>query len=286
MTSGRRDGFGARLRRAMDRYGPLCVGIDPHPELLAAWDLPADPAGLERFALGAVDALAGQVGVFKPQSAFFEAHGAAGIAVLERTLAAVRDAGRLTVLDVKRGDIGSTVSAYAAAYLEDGAPLVADAVTLAPYSGVDGLEPAFSSAERAGRGVFVLARTSTAEGRSIQLARTAAGPTVGQHVLDRVARRNAGVAPLGPVGVVVGATGEHGLDLSGLNGPILAPGLGAQGATPSDLPRMFGAAIGRVLPAASRSVLGHGPEPAALRAAVVRLRDELAMLPGLASDRG
>jgi orotidine-5'-phosphate decarboxylase len=120
----------------------------------------ADVGGLESFALGVVEALAPEVALIKPQSAFFERYGARGVAVLERVLVAVRDAGALVLLDVKRGDIGSTMAAYAAAYLSDGAPLAADAITVSPYLGVGALDPAFELAGRTGRGVFVLALTS------------------------------------------------------------------------------------------------------------------------------
>ncbi len=112
--------FGARLAAAMDDLGPLCVGIDPHPGLLAAWGLPDDPAGLRSFALRVVDAVAGRVAALKPQSAFFERHGAAGVAVLEEVLAAARGSGSQVILDAKRGDIGSTMAGYVDAYLRDG----------------------------------------------------------------------------------------------------------------------------------------------------------------------
>lgn len=277
MRAGGGEGFATRLHRTRDRHGPLCVGIDPHPALLADWGLPGDAAGVERFALSAVDALAGEIGVLKPQSAFFEAHGSRGIAVLERVLAAARDAGLLVVLDVKRADIGSTVSAYTAAYLDGDSPLAADAITVSPYLGFGALEPALQAAEQSGRGVFVLARTSNPEGAEIQLAHTTPDVSVAQSVVDAVSQRNrAGVG--GAIGVVVGATAAHGLDLTGLGGPILAPGLGAQGAVPNDLPRIFGPAIRDVVPVASRAVLRHGPDPASLRLAAARLRDELAAL--------
>ncbi|MDQ3988367.1 MAG: orotidine-5'-phosphate decarboxylase [Actinomycetota bacterium] len=270
--------FGARLVELMAARGPLCVGIDPHPELLREWGLDDDPGGLERFARTAVDALAGEIAVLKPQSAFFERHGSAGIAVLERTLAQTRDAGALVLLDVKRGDIGSTMSAYAQAYLADGAPLAADAITVSPYLGVGSLEPAFALAARTGRGVFVLARTSNPEGAPMQRS----GPA--QFVVDALAERNAGGIPLGDLGVVVGATVEPGeLDLDALNGPVLAPGVGAQGATVDALPRIFGSAPRHelprhVLPATARDVLRHGPDPAGMRAAALRVRDAAAAL--------
>jgi orotidine-5'-phosphate decarboxylase len=267
--------FGARLTGAAAKHGPLCVGIDPHPGLLASWGLTDDAAGVERFGRTVVAALAGRVALVKPQSAFFERHGSAGVAALERVLTDARDAGLLTLLDVKRGDIGSTMDGYAQAYLADGSPLAADAITLSPYLGFGSLAPALDLAAATGRGAFVLARTSNLEGAEVQTAELA-GRSVAQRVVDEVAARNAGADPLGAVGVVVGATGEHGLDLGSLNGPVLVPGLGAQGATPDDLAARFAGVAGLVLPTASRSVLRHGPDPDALRAAAADLAGALA----------
>jgi orotidine-5'-phosphate decarboxylase len=266
--------FGARLAAAVAERGPLCVGIDPHRELLAAWGLADDPAGLERFSRGALEALAGEVALVKPQSAFFERHGSAGVAVLERLLADAREAGLLVVLDVKRGDIGSTMGGYAEAYLTDGAPLAADAVTLSPYLGFGSLAPALATAEASGRGVIVLARTSNPDGASVQSAERD-GHSVAQGMVDGAAAANAGATPLGWVGVVVGATRDHGLDLSALNGPVLAPGLGAQGATPADLAARFAGVSGVVLPSVSRAVLARGPDRTALRDEVRSWRDAL-----------
>jgi orotidine-5'-phosphate decarboxylase len=267
-------GFGARLVAAVRERGALCVGIDPHPDLLRAWGLPADAAGLERFALSTVHALAGTVAVLKPQAAFFEAHGSRGVAVLERTIAEASARGAIVVLDVKRGDIGSTMAAYAAAYLTDGSPLAADAVTLSPYLGFASLRPALDAASLGGRGVFVLARTSNVDGAAVQTAVVQNGRTVAQSIVDAAAAENAGARPVGDVGVVIGATAPHGLDLSRLNGPVLAPGLGAQGATAADLWTVFGGTA-LLLPSASRDVLRHGPDPMALRRAADDLLAEL-----------
>jgi orotidine-5'-phosphate decarboxylase len=275
VTNAARATFGGRLDAAVSRFGALCVGIDPHPGLLAEWGLTDDPEGLERFAMSCVEALAGHVAVVKPQSAFFERHGSRGIAVLERVLAAFAGGPTLTLLDVKRGDIGSTMDAYADAYLAIGAPLGADAVTLSPYLGFGSLAPALDAAVDAGRGAFVLARTSNPEGAPVQLAQWA-GSSVGQTMVDAAAARNAGAEPLGDVGVVVGATSDHGLDLSALGGAVLAPGLGAQGAGPADIAARFAGVSGIVLPSASRSVLAAGPDEAAVRSAAEALRDELA----------
>jgi orotidine-5'-phosphate decarboxylase len=270
-------GFGRRLRLVTARRGPLCVGIDPHPGLLDVWGLSHDHVGLERFCLTVVEALADRVAVLKPQSAFFEAYGSRGVAVLERVSAEARAAGALVLLDVKRGDIGSTMAAYAAAYLGADSPFACDAVTLSPYLGVGALDQAIDTALRSGRGVFVLAMTSNPEGAQVQRAGTADGRPVAQLVVDAARERNTG-GP-GSVGVVIGATvGEHGLRLDGLNGPILVPGLGAQGAGAADLPRVFGTALSHVLPTISRGVLGRGPSIGALRAAAAEAVAELAAI--------
>ena len=259
--------YGQRLVTALQQRGPLCVGIDPHPGVLNSWGLPLNSTGLERCARGMVEALGELVPVFKPKSAFFEAYGAAGVAVLERTLADIAAIGALSLLDVKRGDIGSTMAAYAAAYLSDGSSLDADAITVSPYLGFGSLDGAITLALTHGRGVYVLALTSNPEGPEIQHATTADGRSVGQFIIDRVASCNTGPG-LGSVGVVVGATiSAPGVDFSRLNGSILAPGLGAQGATAADLRAVFGSACGNVLPAMSREVMNSGPAPAALRVA-------------------
>jgi orotidine-5'-phosphate decarboxylase len=265
------ESFGARLHRAVTERGPLCVGIDPHPGLLARWGLDDDVRGLDRFARTVTEALGDRVAVVKPQSAFFERFGSRGVAILESTIRQLREAGSLVLLDVKRGDIGSTVAAYASAYLDPSSPVHADAVTASPYLGVGSLAPMFELATEHGGGVFVLALTSNPEGAAVQRARTADGRTVAQTVIDEISQLNAGAQPLGSFGLVVGATiGDTGHDLSGVNGPLLAPGLGAQGATAADLRVVFGSSLPAVLPSYSREVLNAGPDADALRAAADR----------------
>jgi orotidine-5'-phosphate decarboxylase len=272
-------GFGARLDAALAARGSLCVGIDPHPALLGAWGLTDDADGLARFADGCVRAFGDTAAVVKPQSAFFETYGSAGIAVLERTVQALRAAGALVILDVKRGDIGTTMAAYARAYLDPAGPLAADAITLSPYLGVGSLDPAFDLCEQHGAGAFVLALTSNKEGPQFQRARTEDGALVAQVVVDELAGRNGDAAPVGSLGVVVGATiGDAGIDLEKLNGPFLVPGIGAQGGTAGDVRRIFGAATRFVLPSVSREVLRHGPDVGALRNAVGRMGDQFGFL--------
>ncbi|QES45774.1 orotidine-5'-phosphate decarboxylase [Streptomyces venezuelae] len=268
--------FGTRLRHAMDERGPLCVGIDPHASLLTAWGLNDDIAGLERFTRTVVEALAGTVAVFKPQSAFFERFGSRGIAVLEKAVEELRAAGALTVMDAKRGDIGSTMAAYAETFLHKDSPLFSDALTVSPYLGYGSLKPAVDLARENGAGLFVLALTSNPEGAEVQHAVREDGRTVGATVLGHLAAENAGAEPLGSFGAVVGATlGDlSSYDLA-INGPLLAPGIGAQGATPADLPSVFGAAVRNVVPNVSRGVLRHGPDVTALRDSATRFADEI-----------
>lgn len=259
----------------MDIRGPLCVGIDPHASLLASWGLNDDIAGLERFTRTVVEALADRVAVLKPQSAFFERFGSRGIAVLEKGVEEARAAGALVLMDAKRGDIGSTMGAYAETYLDKDSPLFSDALTVSPYLGFGSLRPALDAAVLSGAGVFVLGLTSNPEGAEVQRATAADGRSLAQVMLDHVAAENEGAEPLGSVGVVIGATlGDAGVDLA-VNGPLLAPGIGAQGATPADLPGVFGAAVGNVLPSVSRGVLRHGPDASGLREAAERLTDEV-----------
>jgi orotidine-5'-phosphate decarboxylase len=269
-------GFGVRLAAAMSTRGPLCLGIDPHPELLDAWGLRADADGLRAFCEVCVEAYAG-FAVVKPQVAFFETYGAAGYSVLEHVIAALREAGVLVLADAKRGDIGTTMAAYAAAWVGD-SPLASDAVTASPYLGFGSLQPLFDTAAQHGRGVFVLAATSNPEGASVQRA-MADGRTVAQSIVDDVAALNrAEASAAASIGVVVGATLSDVPDLSAVGGPVLLPGVGAQGGRPEALKGIGGARAGSLLPAVSREVLRAGPDVEAVRSAAERMRDAVAYL--------
>ena len=269
-------GFGARLATAMADRGPLCLGIDPHPELLRAWGLTVDAAGLSAFCDVCVRAYEG-FAIVKPQVAFFESYGAAGYAVLETVVAELRDAGVLVLADAKRGDIGTTMAAYATAWAGD-SPLACDAVTTSPYLGFESLRPLLDTAAGHDRGVFVLAATSNPEGAGVQRA-VADGRTVAQSIVDDAGAENRATGT-GSVGVVVGATLTEVPDLSGLGGPVLLPGVGAQGGRPEALAGLGGAAPGTLLPAVSREVLRAGPDVDAVRAAAERMRDAVAHLAG------
>lgn len=281
--------FGVRLQAAMAEHGPLCAGIDPHRGLVESWGLTYDLAGLERFTMTCVEAFGGAVAAVKPQSAFFEVFGAKGVAVLERALAELRSAGTLTVLDVKRGDIGTTVDAYGEAFLGTEAPAAADAITLSPYLGYGSLRPAIDLAHATGRGVFVLALTSNPEGADVQHARLPDGRSVAGAVAEGAARDNAddrAAGRLGSIGLVVGATvgsavADLEVDLPGMAGPVLAPGLGAQGATAEDVRSVFAGALPQVLASSSRDVLRAGPDVTALRERARAVAGEVARITGV-----
>ena len=262
--------FGSRLRRALDAYGPLCVGIDPHEALLDAWGLPQTSEGVRAFGLATVEAAAGRVGMVKPQVSFFERFGSRGFAALEDVMSAARAAGLLVVADAKRGDIGTTMAGYAQAWLEPGAPLEADALTISPYLGGGSLAEAITRALPAGKGVFVLAATSNPEGAPVQQAlvpaalATTRGETTALRITRDVTAYDAPESGLGSVGLVIGATIDRAgfaLDDDTLRTvPLLAPGFGAQGATPADLRARFGTLAGNVLASESRSILSAGPD--------------------------
>lgn len=253
-----------RLSLICEDRGALCVGIDPHPNLLDAWGLPRDVNGLERCARTVVEAVGAQAAVFKPQSAFFERYGSAGIAVLERVIDDIRQVGALSLLDVKRGDIGSTMAAYAEAYLAQDAPLSVDAITVSPYLGFGSLMPAFELAVANKRGVYVLARTSNPEGASVQLALANEG-SVCQEIIDAAKELNQS-ARTRAIGLVIGGTHRHlGCDVSEFNGSILVPGIGFQGGSMGELPKIFGDAVEHVLPVVGRGILSAGPNPESLQ---------------------
>jgi len=258
--------FSQRLVEAGQEYGRLCVGIDPHAALLEQWGLEDTVEGLHAFAETCVEAFAGHAAVVKPQVAFFERFGSAGFAVLEDTLAQLRKRGTLVIADAKRGDIGSTMAGYAAAWLAPGAPLEADALTVTPYLGVGSLDPAIELAARHGKGVFVMAANSNPEAVALQTG-TIDGKMLSQRMVDECAEYNRADEPeyIGHVGVVVGATVQTPPVLDRLNAPVLMPGVGAQGATMADAEAIAGEVGHLVFPSVSRSVLSAGPDVAELR---------------------
>jgi orotidine-5'-phosphate decarboxylase len=259
------------VRASLTARGPLCVGIDPHEHLLAEWGLDASASGVREFGLRVVDAAAGRVGIVKPQVSFFERWGSAGFAALEDVLAAARAAGLIVIADAKRGDIGTTMDAYARAWLTPGSPLEADAMTVSPYLGVGTLRSTFDYAMEHKKGVFVLAATSNPEAGEVQSARVARRVPISAAVAKEVVSYASQSTDGGwtSLGLVVGATvdiRDAGLDFAHERSfPILAPGFGAQGAEPGDLNHLFGALAPNVIASESRSILSAGPDGIAMR---------------------
>ena len=262
--------FGERLDAVFTTSGRLCLGIDPHAFLLEEWSLPDSAAGAREFGLRCVDVAAGVVGIVKPQVAFFERFGSAGFVALEAVLAAARGAGLLVIADAKRGDVGSTVAAYGAAWLTPGSALEADAMTLAAYQGVGSLTDVIDLANAGGKGLFVLAATSNPESVDTQTAVLGRGEyrgrTVAAGIVEEVQSLNSPAPGLGSIGVVIGATvrsADYGIDASSLSKtPVLAPGFGEQGALIAELPALFGPVSGNVIANLGRSVLRAGPDGA------------------------
>lgn len=273
-------GFGDRLAQAMEQKGPLCVGIDPHPALLRDWGLADRPESLLTFGQAVLEACGPLAATLKPQVALFERHGSAGLAALEQLQRQAAEAEVLLIADAKRGDIGSTMAAYADAWLGEGRPLATDAVTLSPYLGFESLRPALDLAQATGRGTFVLALTSNPEGQSVQ--HVGGDQSVAGAIIAAAQAENSSQtwSEMGSCGLVVGATVGQALnklkiDLTGFNGPILSPGFGAQGASAADLYQVFAGLESQVLVNSSRGILAAGPDLSALRQAAKEARDQL-----------
>jgi orotidine-5'-phosphate decarboxylase len=240
----------------------LCLGIDPDPTALPAGFEP-DIHGIERFATLLIEAAAPHAAAVKPNLAFFEAFGAAGIAALERVRAAV-PSDVLVVADAKRGDIGSTAARQATALFD---VLRADAVTVSPYLGAEAIAPLL---DRADRFAYVLCRTSNPGAGELQDLVVPADDAIGapaESLHRRVARRVTGWGPGGTVGLVVGATAPD--ELAGIRGiapglAFLVPGVGAQGGEvgpvlehgPATAPPSGGRAGGGLLVNVSRGIAG------------------------------
>jgi len=213
----------------LDR-GPLVWGLDPSADLLESWGLGDDADGLDRFVDIVLAAASGTVGLVKPQSAFFERHGWRGIRTLTRLISDARSAGLLVILDVKRGDVGTTNEAYADAFIGDEAPLQADAITVHPYLGLGAMDAFVSRVSRAGSCLLVVTRSSNREGRTIQAAVDESGRTVEEQLLGEIGALNVSLAPggIGPIGAVFAPTHlEPALDLVSAHALFLAPGIGA-----------------------------------------------------------
>jgi orotidine-5'-phosphate decarboxylase len=277
-------GFAQRLHQAVLRkQTAACVGLDPRFA-----DLPQSvvraaearcrgtrreivAAAYEEFCFRIIDVVAPLVPAVKPQSAFFEEAGPEGVHVLARVIRKARDAGLLVICDAKRGDIGPTAAAYAAAYLAgedpDAAAFAADAVTVSPYLGRDTLEPFVRLATERGAGVYVLTRTSNPGAGTFQ-DRVSEGRPMFRHVAEMVeslACSTAGSEPYGAVGAVVGATYPR--ELTELraampHAPLLVPGYGSQGGQAADVAGAFDAkGLGAMVNNARGINFAHSREP-------------------------
>jgi len=299
------------ISRVRELGHPLCAGLDPHlgmiPPLFAMGSMkPADPktaAAVEVFSLALLDRFAGRVAAVKPQIAFFEQLGSPGVAVLERVAARARERGLLLLLDAKRGDIGSTADAYASAYLEPTSPCPADALTVNPYMGLDTLEPFAARAERFGRGLFVLLKTSNAGSGDLQdlVVRGGGGASADEEhpLFEAVAHSLASLTKRlqGPetgwssLGVVVGATYPEQAERARSLMPkslFLVPGYGAQGGAAADAVQSFvpgpkgregglvNSSRGLLFPAAASGATSAAQWERAIDEAVERATGELA----------
>lgn len=249
-----RDGFAKRLNTAIQTTGTvLCVGIDPHPDLMppvfggANQQLGSQAAlaHLRDFSLAVIAASAGMIPAIKPQAALFEAHGAGGMVILAEIARTAQQQGLLVIMDAKRGDIGSTARAYAAGWLGPDAAFASDALTINPYLGMDSLEPFFTQAAKTQSGLFVLVRTSNKGSADIQqqVLATADGSDMPlyAHIAQQLAPYiDAATDPqtgLSDIGIVAGATGPaEALALRDYlpSAPFLIPGYGAQGASAAE----------------------------------------------------
>lgn len=275
-----RSDFGLRLKNAMAKYGPLCVGIDPHRKMLLNWGYKMDAQGAELFSMRMLQAMNGRAAAVKFQSSMFERYGSKGFAALERVLYAARQMDVITIVDCGHGGLSTTISALADAYFKPDAPLLTDAITLLPYYGARSMGGLINEALNNGRGVFIASLTSNREGASLQTAIRQTGSYRGTTVAHGIAQTaqifNNNTNGMGSVGLIVGATigdwmNGGGIDLTSFTGPILSPGYGWQGAEANDLKTVFAGTHGNVLVTVSRSIASHGPDIGALSTATERI---------------
>ncbi|MCI1834009.1 MAG: orotidine-5'-phosphate decarboxylase [Bifidobacterium tibiigranuli] len=265
----KRSDFGVRLSNSMAKYGPLCIGIDPHRKILTNWGYNVDADGAEMFSMRMLQASRGRAAAVKFQTSMFERYGSKGFAALERVLYAARQMGIITIVDCLRGGLPTTISALSDAYFKKDSPMLADAITLLPYYGARSISPLVEEALSNGRGVFVASLTSNQEGASLQTAIRQRGEYEGKTVAYGIAscaqKFNEGCTGMGSVGLIVGATigqwmKESGVDPASFSGPILSPGYGWQGAEAKDLKTVFKGTKGNVLVTVSRFIASHGPD--------------------------
>jgi orotidine-5'-phosphate decarboxylase len=263
------ESFSKKLETAFSRSGQLCLGIDPHEQLLDEAGYQQSAEGLYQFSMTMLDAITGTVSIIKPQVSFYERFGSAGFKVLENLCSEASNRGLLVIADAKRGDIGSTMTAYAQAWVGKSAPFLVDALTISPYLGVGSLAETVSMASERGKGLFVLCGTSNPEGESLQMASNG-GFSVARQIANEVALLNRvssqSKTRFGTAGLVIGATvnlesyglSELNSEATGSFAPILSPGFGHQGARLSDAKKIFGLNADKVIYTISRSALRNG----------------------------
>ena len=238
--------FGDRLTVANRRTGTvLCMGIDPHTAMIPSlFGTATAAAGSDRairaiddFVMACLETAIDRVAAIKPQAAFFEQQGPAGMALLQRLGRAAIDAGMLVIMDAKRGDVGSTSTAYAAGWIGHNAPFPSDALTINPWLGIDTLQPFLDCADATGSGLFILNRTSNPGAADIQDKQVDGIPlyTHLAKMLAPLAAARTGTTGISSLGIVAGATWPEearALRADLPASPFLVPGFGAQGAGP------------------------------------------------------
>lgn len=253
--------FGVRILDAFKAKGQLCLGIDPSFEQLHSWGLPQSADGVKSFAMAILDAAVEQVAIVKPQVAFFEQFGAEGFKALADVLQEASSRQLLVIADAKRGDIGSTMTGYANAWLSEEAVFTCDALTVSPYLGPESLDQTVQAALGNDRGLFILAATSNPEAVSLQSA-ISSGSSVAKRVYEYASHHSSG--ELGSIGVVIGATVNSaalGIDISQRSqAPVLVPGFGSQGASLSQAGSLLQAFSAASICSVSRSVAGLSRE--------------------------
>lgn len=279
-------GFSEKLDLKKQTHSLFCVGLDPSKENLSNWSLPQTAKGSQEFCNRVFDAALNEISIFKPQYAFFEQFGLKGLEVLSDIMKLIRDSGALCILDCKKGDIGSTMAAYGEAAFSAQSDFKADAITVTPYLGFQALKPVFSKAHSSGATVFVVVRSSNPEGQKIQTARLKEGFSVSEALARQIQLENSKVWKQKTIGAVIGAT----LDPEDQNNRrlishltdswILAPGIGAQGASIPSLKTLFGSQVKNVIPSASRSLYAEGRKQNTLKKVIKKYKEETLKLLG------
>ncbi|MEQ8788977.1 MAG: orotidine-5'-phosphate decarboxylase [Pirellulaceae bacterium] len=283
--------FADRLGSAIvGKRTPVLVGLDPRAKSLPAGLLAAEDANnpvavanaYRTFCRGVIDAVAPLAAVVKPQAAFFEELGPAGMAALADVIVDAREQGLLVILDGKRNDIGSTAEAYASAYLGRDSAWGADALTVSPYLGDDSLAPFIERCRTHDAGIFVLVKTSNPGGGTFQ-DRAIDGRPLYEHVAELVEQQAAATSAecgYGAVGAVVGATYPEQLTSLRMQMPhawLLVPGYGAQGAGARDVAGAFDdSGLGAIVNSSRGIIFAHARAPYSESYGAARWQDAVA----------